>query len=406
MQKSDLTELKKTLKSKDKLTISRICTCYVGTDKSIHTRYQSFLNLPDADRYKYENILKKLMSCKAGDTLQTLPFANEESKKALDTVRRSEMKQEEITEALLRKITECFDEMNNYAIFLFYSAYDIPVKGKDKLKQDESEEVYQAIYGVICPMEETEPGLSYYHNDQEFRHRDLDQLVGDPVVGFMYPDFNDRETDDSKYVYGICKPKYPHKELQQGLFGSGSMTTAKDQAQIFNETLAEVFSDNDAEKVAKVSGTVMQKIMEYKTPKPEPEEDDYDEPDIDIDNEDETEDAIEESKKSKKKPVKPAPKKEMDLSLIKEAAIEGGANEEEAENIVTTIKEKAGTNMETVRIDKLPKKSKVKIEDIDITVPADKINRVMTEKRGGKKYVIIELENESSELNINGIICT
>ncbi len=400
MKKTDLMELKRTLKSKDKLTISRICTCYVNIEKQIHTKCSSFLNLQDSDRYKYENILKKLMSCKAGDTLQTLPLKNDECKKALDTIRKSELKQEDITEAFLTKIVESYEELNNYAIFLFYSAYDIPAKGKDKLKQDESDEVYQAIYGVICPMKETEPGLSYYHSDQEFHHRDLEQLVGDPIVGFMYPDFDDRETNDQNYVYGICKPQYPHKELQEKLFGSRSITTSKDQANILNETLAEVFADNSAQKVANVSGSIMNKIKEYKDPEPEEEEDDYE----NIEEFTQTENLNDSGEKKTKKKAKPAP--EIDIEIIKEAAIEGGANEEEAETFASLYKEKSGSESTAIRIDKISKKSKIKVEDIDITVPSEKVNKVITETKNGKKYVLIELENKDSELSINGIICS
>ena len=91
MQKTDLMELKKTLK-KDKVTISRICTCYVcGQDKKMYTNYSSFLNLPDEEFYKYLEILKKLMSCKAGDTLQTLDLNDEECKKVLTSLRTSEL---------------------------------------------------------------------------------------------------------------------------------------------------------------------------------------------------------------------------------------------------------------------------------------------------------------------------
>ncbi len=391
MQKTDLSELKRTLKSKDKLTISRICTCYVNTEKAIHTKYSSFLNLEDPDRYKYENILKKFMSCKAGDTMQTLLLKNEECKKALDAMRISELKQEELADAFLKKIVDSYDDQNNYAVFLFYSAYDIPVKGKDKQKQDESDEVYQAIYGVICPMEETQPGLSYYHSDQEFHHRDLDQLVGDPVVGFMYPDFDNREVNDQNYVYGICKPKYPHQELQQELFGTGCIVTAKDQAENLNEALAEVFSGNNAEKVTKISACIMGKIKEFQIPEPE-----------DDDNENNFTGSENEELKPKKKVPKPAP--EINIETIKKATLEGGAAEEEAESVVSIIKERSGSES-TLRVDKISKKSKIKVEDIDIAVPSEKINRVLTEKRNGKKYVLIELENDKSELNINGIIC-
>ena len=204
MLKTDLMELKKMLK-KNSVTISKMAACYVcGQDKSMYTSYQSFLNLPDEEFYKYLEILKQLMSCKAGDTMQSLPIENEDCKKILETLRWSELKQKTVADAFFEKFKGSFTEDNNYAIFLFYSAYDIPARGTDKLKQGESDEVYNAIYGVVCPVELSCPGLSYFENSKEFHNRKRDPIVGKPIIGFLYPDYHNKEVVESKIAYGIC----------------------------------------------------------------------------------------------------------------------------------------------------------------------------------------------------------
>ncbi len=385
MQKTDLMEIKKTLKSKDKCTISQLCTCYVDNDKTIHTNYNcgSFLNLPDQDYYKYIDILKKFMSCKAGDTLFSVPFNNEDNKKALQTMRTSELRQSGVIEAFLSNFVKNYSDDNNYSIFLFYSAYDIPAKGKDKSKQDESDEVYTAIYGVVCPVEKSEPGLSYYENDQEFHNRDRDYIVGKPVIGFMYPDFDNREVNDNNIIYGICTPKAPHKEIPEKLFGSKSPSTAKDQAKLLNESLAEVFAEKETDKVTKITKNIMNKISEINTPEK---------------GEETNEDADE-------KPKKPHIQTTIGIDEIKNAVVESGIDEDEAEKFIKTFKEKAPLSDGNIRINKVSKKSKVKIEDIDISLPTEKVDSVTTENRNGKKYVIIELSDDKSEMTINGIVC-
>ena len=58
-----------------------------------------------------------------------------------------------------------------------------------------------------------------------------------------------------------------------------------------------------------------------------------------------------------------------------------------------------------LRVDKVAKKGKIKCEDIDISIPAEKMDSVKVEVRNGKKCVIIELSNETSEVSVNGIVC-
>ena len=391
MLKTDLMELKKTLK-KGKVTISKMCTCYVcGEDKKMYTNFSSFLNLPDKDFYKFLEILKKLMSCKAGDTMQSLDINDEECHKAFDSLRWSELKQEGIAEAVLKKLKDCYDEINNYAIFLFYSAYDIPAKGTDKLKQDESDEVYNAIYGVICPIDTSDPGLSYFENSKEFHSRELTPIVGAPVVGFLYPDYHEREVNDKKIAYGICNPKTPHNEIPTELFGSYKTPTAAEQAKILEETLTEALDEEDAEKIVKVTKNVIAKANSITEKIKEDKEL------IKYSSDEESEESV------------PAPKVIAEpvasLEDIKDTIIKSGIAEDKADRFVESFKAKMPAKSDKIRVDKISKKGKIKCEDIDITVPAEKMESVKVEVRNGKKCVVIELSNEDSEVTVNGIVC-
>ncbi len=395
MQKTDLMELKKLLK-KDKVTISRICTCYVcGQDKKMYTSFSSFLNLPEEEFYKYLEILKKLMSCKAGDTMQSLAVKDEDCKKVLDSLRWSELRQEGIAKTFLEKIVDSYSEENNYAIFLFYSAYDIPARGTDKLKQDESDEVYNAIYGVICPVELSSPGLSYFESNQEFHNRERDPVVGDPVIGFLYPDYDNKEVKDDKIAYGICNSKMPHNEIPDLLFGSYKTPTAIEQAKLLEETLVEALDDEETAKVARVTkniivkaNSVVDKIKEDK------EMVKY------TDREDETEgsDTSEPEPEIVHEPL-------ASLDDIKETIIESGVDESKAERFVESFKSKLPNNSSSIRVDKVPKKGTVKFENVSISIPAEKLDSVKVETRNDKKYVVIELDDRESEVSINGIVC-
>ncbi len=405
MQKTDLMELKKLLK-KDKVTISRICTCYVPCTAEpkgpkMYTSFSKFLTLPEEEFYKYLEILKKLMNCKAGDTMQTLDIKDEDCHKALDTLRWSELNQEGVAQAFLEKFIDCYDELNSYAVFLFYSAYDIPARGTDKLKQGESDEVYNAIYGVVCPVDLSDPGLSYFDSNKEFHNRTRDLIVGDPVIGFLYPDYNNKEVDGEKIAYGICSPKQPHNEIPRDLFGSYKTPTASEQAKMLEETLAETLDNEETSKVAKVTKNILAKVNAVT----EKIKEDNEMVSYEADSEDEDNDEAAGTVGTVAKPKiikEPVAK----IEDIKETIIESGVDEKKAEHFVEAFKAKLPPQSETIRVDKISKKGKIKCDDdIDISLPAEKIEKVNVEVREGRKYVVIELSDIESEVSVNGIVC-
>ena len=77
---------------------------------------------------------------------------------------------------LYELIAEKYPKGRPYAIYMYYGAYDVPIKGSDKAYQDESEEVYQYLILAISPVDEI-------------------QVPHSPEAGFLYPAFTNRSTD-------------------------------------------------------------------------------------------------------------------------------------------------------------------------------------------------------------------
>ncbi|MBE5914740.1 MAG: DUF4317 family protein [Pseudobutyrivibrio ruminis] len=77
---------------------------------------------------------------------------------------------------LYELIAEKYPKGRPYAIYMYYGAYDVPIKGSDKAYQDESEEVYQYLILAISPVDE-------------------EQVPHSPETGFLYPAFTNRSTD-------------------------------------------------------------------------------------------------------------------------------------------------------------------------------------------------------------------
>lgn len=374
MLKTDLMELKKTLK-KDRVTISRMFACYVSgenKDKSIQTA--SFLNLPDDEFYKYLELIKKMMSCKAGDTLQTLSLKNEDTKKALDSLRSTELKQESIAESVSDQIIKNFEYINNYLILMFFSAYDVPAKGSDKLKQDESEYVYDSIYCLICPMELSDPGLAYHEDKHEIHVRIRDWVVSSPTVGFIYPDYHNREIDTSKVVYAVCNKKNTHKELVDKLFGQQNLVTKELHEQAIAVALNEALENTSFDEVASVMNKMAAKVK--------------------------SKEERAEEQKAKRKDQESLTTEEI-VQVIEECDLP----EEKSEQFVSAYKSAVNHIDEKPTVKKISKSNKIKCEDIDISVPAEKMKSVRIDHIQGKRCVIIELSEEDSDVVVNGITC-
>ena len=91
-------------------------------------------------------------------------------------MRDCELKNDALLLNLYELIAEKYPTGKPYAIYVYYGAYDVPIKASDKERLDESEEVYRYLIVTISPTDE-------------------EQVAGLPQAGFLYPAFSDRSTD-------------------------------------------------------------------------------------------------------------------------------------------------------------------------------------------------------------------
>ncbi len=228
MNKVDISELKKRFK-KTKVTASRLAGCYVaGEEREIKTYINdSFLNLEEEEMFKYLEIMKKTLSGTLGKNMLELGFSNDEELngnkyKSLTALRDSELKNEQMLEAFYRSVIDSYDYPGNYLILLVYDAYDVPKKTEDGQLLDESEEVYKYILCSICPVELTEPGLSYFEDRNVIANRVRDWLVETPMNGFVFPAFTDRSADVHNLLYYVKDTDEMHEEFIDAVLGCGT----------------------------------------------------------------------------------------------------------------------------------------------------------------------------------------
>lgn len=366
MKKTDQMELKKQLTIK-KHCISRIAGCYVNTSKKIQCKFaQNFLTLDEEEIFKYLELIKKVFGCKVDDTLQSLSITEEDNKKLLNGLLSSELKQEALIDTFYQNIIKSYNHADEFCVFLFLSNYDVPNKGSDKLYQNESDEVYSAIYGMVCPMEISKPGLSYHVDENKIANRTRDKVIAAPTLGFIFPDFEERTTEPDKIVYAMCDKKDGHPEFAEEILGCKKRMTAKEQKEAFTQALSEVISKADIETVSAINDELVEIVEE-----------------------------------AKEENIVPA----VTPDKVKDILVKNGIEVHKAENFVSTYKDSVPDKEQTIRLDNVTetKKKVYKTPDITINVAPEKRHLVKTETREGKEYIVISLE---SEVEINGIIST
>ncbi len=170
-----------------RMTTSRTCFfrmagAYMNTEGEIDDSFNiHFLKLSPADQTKNLMLAKAIPFAEPEVKLKNYRF-REEKKKAgsvwqlLMALRECELKNDALLYSFYEFIGEQYYSERPYAINLFYGSYDVPVMGKDKREQWESEEVYQHLICAICPL------IGDYES-------------GEPVKGFLFPAFTNRSTD-------------------------------------------------------------------------------------------------------------------------------------------------------------------------------------------------------------------
>ena len=249
MYNTDVLEIRKRFK-KEKATIGRITGCYVtGADKQIKTYIDTdFVDLEEAEQFKYIEIIKKGLSGVLNKNLLSLSFKEEAlgaggSQQALLALRDSELKNKDMLEAFYQQIIDTYYYVGNYLILMIHDVYDVMTKTEDKMSLDESEEVYSYVLCCICPVNLSKPGLSYHEEENVIGNRNRDWVVDMPDAAFLYPAFNDRSSDVNEVLYYVKNIEEMHSEFIDNVLGCIETVPSTVEKEIFNQIVEEVIND-------------------------------------------------------------------------------------------------------------------------------------------------------------------
>lgn len=370
MNKKEILEIRKLL-AKENTRINRISCCYVDGHKEKKTVFtQSFYSVHEEAMFKYSDIFKKTLSGTIGKNLHTLEFPldeemNGEKHELLSELVKSELNNDSLNESFFDKIIEKYSYPENYLIILAHGVYDIPSKSTDNTEIfDASEYVYKFMVCSVCPVNLSKPGLCYDAESGSFIEHLQDWMVQMPDTGFLYPAFNDRNTDIHSLLFYTKNADEPHAEFTEDILGCYPPVAAKEQKLGFNALVEEVFGSECDFNTVKEIHENLNIIAEEKKEEPEP----------------------------------PA----LEKNDIKKILSNCGADEKQLKVIDNNFDTEAGKT-EKVMMSTLGNLKKFEVEspDIKIRVSSDRIDLIDTMMIEGQEYIVIPL---TDEVRVNGLL--
>lgn len=121
----------------------------------------------------------------------------------LMALRECGLKNDALLDVLYEQFGETYRAVGQYAVYVFFGSYDVPLKAGDKENLWESEEVYQFLICAVCPV----------HGDYE---------PGEPECGFLFPAFADRSSDIHGIAVYEADAAHPHTEVVEKIIFAGA----------------------------------------------------------------------------------------------------------------------------------------------------------------------------------------
>ena len=203
MNKKEISEIKKLCKAEN--LAGTLCACYYDTknDGPVMTIKKKIFNMSEEDISLYSDILKNIMTGKAGKQLHNLKFPLKAEKDGgqqvfLYSVLKN-MDDDELTSEFISRLMEYSRLEGKYLVLLYKDIYDIP--GKYDEESEESEYVYEYLQCAICPIILPKPALIIDKVKNTITDSPKSWTVGKPIHGFLFPAFNDRATDVHSTLY-------------------------------------------------------------------------------------------------------------------------------------------------------------------------------------------------------------
>jgi len=198
--------------------------------------------------------------------LLNMEFPNEQeqpggTQEFLLRLKNSKLQDNDLLEQFYDKVIETYNYPENYYIILVYAAYDVPGQTEDGMEnEDASDYVYDYVLCSICPVKLTEAGLCYNERSNSIESRIRDWVVTAPIHGFLFPAFNDRNSDIHSLLYYTKNSEQMQEEFIDKTLGCGAPLSYKAQKETFQDIIENSLGEQCDFEMVK---TIHENLNEY-----------------------------------------------------------------------------------------------------------------------------------------------
>ncbi len=264
----EVSELRRRFRG-DYNNISRIRGCYVSSNGEVIASFNESMGiLGMEEQEKYLSLLKKAISGSMGKTLNDIEFStsqvmDSDEHRLLMKLRSSGLADDEAVNQLYEIITKSLHMAENYLILLAFDSYDVPYRGKDGDRMEDSgDSVHQYIICSICPVKESKPALRYQPEDGFFRNRSADWVVGAPELGFAFPAFDDRCTNIYGAIYYVKSKETNYEDFVDAVFHTDAPMPLNMQKESFRDVLTEALQEECSPKLVQTVHNSVRTMMQ------------------------------------------------------------------------------------------------------------------------------------------------
>ena len=368
MNERELREIKRRFRP-DRSNIPNIVGCFINSSGQIISRFNQSILLTENDESEaLLSVMKKTLSGSIGTNLNDIEFSTRdvtdgEEHKLLSALRDSHLRDEAALTGFFERVAESVHMECNYVVLLANDIYDVYTK--ENGEEGGASTTFSYIICSICPLKDRDAGLFFRESDRLFHTVTANAILTRPVLGFMFPTFDDRMANIYHALYYTKDISSSSPEFVARIFGKEAPMPPKVQKSEFNHCITSALGEECSfEVVRSINAQIAEMVEEHKeTKSPDP--------------------------------------LTLTKATVKTILSNCGIEEKKLEALGEKMDESYGKNAEltpknvvsTGRLD-------VVMPDVKISVKKDKAHLVSTQTVNGKKYVMIEA---TEGVEVNGI---
>lgn len=373
MNKKEVAEIKKNFTdSSGFFTLNHILTAYVDPQKNILCKDNKLYSLiPEDEGAVMLESLKKILGGRLGKNLTEYGFPNEEyaedgAQSDLYAAVRCKLEDEASCDKLLARIVNNMEYEMAYTVIIGYCSYSVMTKDRNDESYDDAAEEYNFIAAAVCPVNTGDDGLMFdRENSSIVKKANTDLIISrTPTDGFFFPVFSDRSPDVNRVMYYTKTPKKPNISVVEDVLGCNFVMTCQNEKETFQQVLTDVVGDE-------LSYTVITQVNEA------------------------LRDIVTSSKNETEMPL-------IDDNKLHGILFDAGVSSEKLDALPAVFKEKVGEADGLTAENLVENKMVLATPEITINISRDAAEKVRTSVIGGRRCLVIDLDDPS--ISINGLV--